>query len=122
MDELILNFDSLMTNAEKNRARYLSAKPFPNIMFDNFLPNQILEKVISEFPPPDANLEWRKYVVKSDDEKIGSLLEQFSESSVLICSDHGDCWGEDGLWEHGIFHEKVLEVPLIIRLNSIPIS
>jgi len=56
------------------------------------------------------------------DEKICPLLTQFSESSVLICSDHGDCWGEDGLWEHGIFHEKVLEVPLIIRLNSIPIS
>ena len=56
------------------------------------------------------------------DEKIGPLLTQFSESSVLICADHGDCWGEDGLWEHGIFHEKVLEVPLLIRLNSIPIS
>jgi arylsulfatase A-like enzyme len=52
------------------------------------------------------------------DEKIGSLLEKFSESSILICGDHGDCWGEDGLWEHGIFHEKVFEVPLVIRLNS----
>lgn len=55
------------------------------------------------------------------DDKIGSLLEQFSESSILICSDHGDCWGEDGLWEHGIFHEKTFEVPLIIRLNSKPV-
>lgn len=59
-----------MANAEKNRARYLSAKPFPNIMFDDFLPNQILEKVISEFPSPDANLEWIKHVAKSDDGKI----------------------------------------------------
>ncbi len=52
------------------------------------------------------------------DEKIGPLLEQFSKASILLCSDHGDCWGEDGLWEHGIHHEKVLTVPLLIRLNS----
>jgi len=52
------------------------------------------------------------------DEKLQPLLEKFEKASVLICSDHGDCWGEDGLWEHGIHHEKVLTVPLIIRLES----
>ena len=62
-----------MANAEKNRARYLSAKPFPSIMLDDFLPNQILEKVISEFPSPDANLEWRKSVAKTDDAKIAQI-------------------------------------------------
>ena len=45
------------------------------------------------------------------------LLEAFSGSTVILCADHGDCWGEDGLWEHGIHHEKVLEVPLLFRLN-----
>jgi len=55
------------------------------------------------------------------DEKLKNLLENFSNASVLICADHGDCWGEDGLWEHGIHHEVVLRVPLIIRLDSKPI-
>jgi len=55
------------------------------------------------------------------DEKLAPLLDEFSKSSILLCSDHGDCWGEDGLWEHGIHHEKVLTVPLIIRLDSKPI-
>jgi len=55
------------------------------------------------------------------DQKIGQILEDFSDESILICSDHGDCWGEDGLWNHGIHHEKVLTVPMIIRLNSKPI-
>lgn len=49
---------------------------------------------------------------------LAPLLEAFSRGTTVICSDHGDCWGEDGLWEHGIHHEKVLEVPLIFRLNS----
>lgn len=51
------------------------------------------------------------------DSHIGYLLESFMCGTTLICADHGDCWGEDGLWEHGIHHEKVLEVPLIFRLN-----
>jgi len=55
------------------------------------------------------------------DKKLCPLLEEFSQASIVICSDHGDCWGEDGLWEHGIHHEMVLTVPMIIRLNSKPI-
>jgi hypothetical protein len=32
----------------------------------------------------------------------------------------GDCWGEDSLWEHGIHHEKVLEVPLLFQFAAGP--
>ena len=51
----------------------------------------------------------------SGGQKTSGLLKLFSNSTILICSDHGDCWGEDGLWEHGISHEKTLTVPLILR-------
>lgn len=54
------------------------------------------------------------------DEKLAGLLEAFAASTIIICGDHGDCWGEDGLWEHGISHQKVLEVPLIYRLGRRP--
>lgn len=38
---------------------------------------------------------------------------------LIICSDHGDCFGEDELWGHGIYHSKVMEVPMIsIRLDK----
>ncbi len=52
------------------------------------------------------------------DGTIASLLEAISleETHVLICGDHGDCWGEDGLWGHGITHEMVMTVPLVYRL------
>lgn len=45
------------------------------------------------------------------------LLQAFEGANTVICSDHGDCWGEDGLWEHGIWHEKIFEVPLLMRLR-----
>lgn len=51
------------------------------------------------------------------DSNIKFLLESFRESNTIICADHGDCWGEDNLWGHGMHHEKVLEVPLIFRLT-----
>jgi len=31
---------------------------------------------------------------------------------VVICADHGECFGEDGLHGHGFYHLKVIEVPL----------
>ena len=52
------------------------------------------------------------------DARIGGLLEAFRAATTIVCADHGDCWGEDGLWEHGISHEKVLEVPLLFRLGG----
>ncbi|MDP6491648.1 MAG: sulfatase-like hydrolase/transferase, partial [Kiritimatiellia bacterium] len=54
------------------------------------------------------------------DAKLGALLQRLQqlEFSFLICSDHGDCWGEDGLWEHGINHPAVFEVPLITSVAA----
>lgn len=54
------------------------------------------------------------------DQQIDGLLDAFKSSTIIVCADHGDCWGEEGLWEHGIHHEKVLEVPLVFRLSTKP--
>ena len=50
------------------------------------------------------------------DAEIAPLLAAFARAAIVVCSDHGDCWGEDGLWEHGIHHPRTLEVPLLFRL------
>ena len=52
---------------------------------------------------------------------LGPLLAAFAESTVVICGDHGDCWGEDGLWEHGISHAATLTVPLLARVRGVPV-
>jgi hypothetical protein len=53
------------------------------------------------------------------DRLLAPVLASFLQSTVLVCSDHGDCWGEEGLWEHGIYHPKVFEVPLVFRLSAL---
>jgi protein tyrosine phosphatase (PTP) superfamily phosphohydrolase (DUF442 family) len=60
-----------------------------------------------------ACLEWV-------DGEIAPLLARFADANVIICADHGDAWGEDGLWNHGIHHPTVLEVPLLYRLIHSP--
>ena len=62
-----------------------------------------------------ACLEWV-------DAQLAPLLQRFADSTVLICADHGDCWGEDGLWEHGISHPATLTVPLLLRVRGEPVG
>jgi len=52
------------------------------------------------------------------DRVLEPLLDRFANGTIIACADHGDCWGEDGLWEHGVSHEKTLEVPLLYRLAA----
>jgi len=54
------------------------------------------------------------------DTELKPLLRLFEDANTVVCADHGDAWGEDGLWEHGINHPKVFEVPLLMRLRHAP--
>ena len=41
-----------------------------------------------------------------------------ADTIVIVTADHGECFGEDGYWGHGIHHPMVYEVPLaIFRLD-----
>lgn len=56
------------------------------------------------------------------DEALAPLIERFADATIVACADHGDCWGEDGLWEHGISHPMTLTVPLLMRYRGRPIQ
>ena len=56
------------------------------------------------------------------DALLAPLLERFAAATVVACGDHGDCWGEDGLWEHGVSHPMTLTVPLLLRVRGAPVA
>ncbi len=49
------------------------------------------------------------------DRQLGILLSALPENTIVVlCADHGECFGEDGYWGHGFSHPKVDDVPLAI--------
>lgn len=36
------------------------------------------------------------------------------DTIFIVCGDHGECFGEDGMFGHGFYHPKTMEVPLSI--------
>jgi membrane-anchored protein YejM (alkaline phosphatase superfamily) len=77
----------------------------------------------SPFSPATNNLEKcrtrQRACLEFVDGLLAPLLKSFENSTILLCADHGDAWGEDGLWEHGVYHEKIMEVPLLFRLPDL---
>ena len=44
------NYLDLKKVAEENCSKYLQSKPFPNIVFDNFFKEEILNEILNDFP------------------------------------------------------------------------
>lgn len=63
--------------------------------------------------------ERQQWCLEFVDKQIAPLIKAFQSSgaSILACADHGDCHGEDGLWGHSLYHEKVMKVPMVMHLR-----
>jgi Rps23 Pro-64 3,4-dihydroxylase Tpa1-like proline 4-hydroxylase len=55
-----LDSDYLSNLALKCHSEYITAKPFPHIVIDNFLPESILDEIIEEFPSP-SSIDWQSF-------------------------------------------------------------
>ena len=57
------------------------------------------------------------------DAQLPRLFEGLpGDTVVILCGDHGEAFGEDGYWGHGVNHPSVLTVPLaIFRLDRAPL-
>lgn len=64
--------------SDENRDRYRQATPFPHIVFDNFLPEDVLNEVLEQFPAPDG-IDWYNRRISQQPNKLESRHEtQFS--------------------------------------------
>jgi len=114
MDSLLFNFDraKLRELAASDRAAYQTARPFPHIVIDSFLPESILDEIVEEFPKPDA-VQWWKFdspnerkLASFDDSIMGPvtrhLLAEFNSSAFLDFLE--DLTGISGLVPDPHFH------------------
>src|SRR5262249_35974509 len=91
--ELYLDAASLIKVAAAHRAEYAAAAPFPHVVLDGVLPDEMLELTLAEFPAADSRV-WREYdnyyegkLETQGEERIGStlslLLYQFNSAPFL---------------------------------------
>jgi len=52
VEAFTLNHDELMARAPELAAQFASADPFPHIVFDGLIPDEVLQRVVAEFPVP----------------------------------------------------------------------
>lgn len=58
------------------------------------------------------NVEGQKKALEEVDKELPNLLKVLpKEFDLIALSDHGDCFGEGGLWGHGFYHPKIMEIP-----------
>jgi hypothetical protein len=91
----LFSFDrgALRALADARAEQYRTAEPFPHIVLDDFLPEDVIKQVIAEFPRPQ-DLEWRRYDIEqevklaSDDPAdippyIAHVLAQFNSAAMV---------------------------------------
>ena len=68
--------DDLARVAEQNREAFKTASPFQHVVFDDFLPQEVVDLLIGEFPGPD-DVEWEVHgpgrTAKAGDRHIDKL-------------------------------------------------
>jgi Rps23 Pro-64 3,4-dihydroxylase Tpa1-like proline 4-hydroxylase len=90
---LYFDVKKLKQLAEENHKKYISAAPFPNIYFDDFMDPEPLNKVLEDFPNPEKKI-WREYenyfegkLEAQGEEKLSDftslLLYQFNSAPFL---------------------------------------
>lgn len=58
--ELFVDLENLKRNLEADSRTYTNARPFPHLVIDNFLVDQVATNALASFPPPNDN-RWISY-------------------------------------------------------------
>ena len=77
-----LDANYLNSLALKHREEYAHAKPFPHVVIDDFLPEFVLENVLSEFPKP-GNIDWIRFKTTAE-KKLASKHEQQMGDAIRL--------------------------------------
>ena len=96
-NEPLFYFDKakLLALAEEYKHTYQTNKPFPHVVIDNFLPTEVAERVLAEFPTPESDIWQQRFddpntqhlkLACEDDTRMPDftrhVLSQFNSSSM----------------------------------------
>ena len=73
-------YKDLKKVASENSSAYLEAKPFPNIVFDNFFNEEVLKKILNDFPKNIREIG-NEFNNKAEKKLSLNSAEKFSETT-----------------------------------------
>src|ERR1700691_4495041 len=76
----LARMDELATTA---RSTYLSAQPFPHVVFDNFFDPSLLDLVLEEFPEPGEN-RWQSFDTAQEIKLASAAEASFGSATRLL--------------------------------------
>jgi hypothetical protein len=82
-------FNAWIDRAEELKTEFRDANPFPLLVIDDFLDTATAEKLLAEFPSPDAMPKSRDYVF-GDKHELSSVAEQGPTSKAFYDALMGD--------------------------------
>jgi Rps23 Pro-64 3,4-dihydroxylase Tpa1-like proline 4-hydroxylase len=78
-----LDVDHLKTLALAYREKYAKAKPFPHFVIDNFLPESLLDDVLTEFPNP-KQIDWQTFKTPAERKLASNHEQQMGDATRLL--------------------------------------
>ncbi|HET6148295.1 MAG TPA: 2OG-Fe(II) oxygenase [Polyangia bacterium] len=83
---LALPYDDLIKLAAERRESYEKAAPFPHIVLDDAFPPAILDRVLGEFPGPDA-IDWKRFADGTGRKLATRHESQMGEATLAFLHD-----------------------------------
>ena len=86
-DVFVLDASELATLAETHTTAYRDAQPFPHVVIDNFLPPEMAQRALADFPRPEAPLwlDWKVRDTVHQPKKLGvGSAERLAQASPAL--------------------------------------
>lgn len=98
--------------SEQKVMMYLNicAMHYPNYFYLNENENSGERASMEKSDSKEAHAAALRYT-DQELERLFAAFQKIGDTFVICCSDHGTCYGEDGVWYHGINHPIVNTVP-----------
>lgn len=66
-DQSLLQYNQLRNRFMAAHEDYVGGDPFPHIVLDDLVSEDIIDTVLAGFPTPESNIQWRQLLAKRDD-------------------------------------------------------
>lgn len=78
-----LKLDRLKDLGKKHRTAYAQIRPFPHIIIDDFLPEEVAKSVLNEFPEP-GQVAWQRIDTPTQRKLRSDTLTELGEDTRLL--------------------------------------